>query len=102
MKTPCIAACKNEGGICLGCHRTVEEIATWRMMTDEQRESVMDRLRGKTSSHQCPQCGKPASCDLSEGKATCWCFSLERRDTSSLQSNDSCLCRSCLTNLPIA
>ena len=62
MKTPCIAACKNEGGICIGCKRTITEIIEWKSMTDEKRDKVMDRLSGKSSSHECPECQKPAQC----------------------------------------
>ncbi|QIJ85949.1 DUF1289 domain-containing protein [Vibrio coralliilyticus OCN008] len=101
MKTPCIAACKNNGGICSGCHRTIDEIVNWRHLSDDERDTVMDALQGSTTSHTCPSCGEPAQCDISAGKDTCWCFSLEKRDTSSLPSNESCLCRKCLNQLPL-
>ncbi|MGR5457175.1 DUF1289 domain-containing protein, partial [Vibrio alfacsensis] len=32
MATPCKAACKNEGGICSGCFRTMDELSAWRLM----------------------------------------------------------------------
>ncbi|WP_394145583.1 DUF1289 domain-containing protein [Vibrio atypicus] len=102
MKTPCVAACKNNGGICNGCHRTVDEITQWRHFSEHEREEIMGALQGSTSSHLCPSCNETAVCDISQGKETCWCFSLDQRDTSSIQQADLCLCRKCLTQLPIA
>jgi len=29
---------------CLGCRRTLEEIAAWGSMTDEERQAVLKRL----------------------------------------------------------
>ncbi|GAD66743.1 hypothetical protein VPR01S_05_00380 [Vibrio proteolyticus NBRC 13287] len=101
MKSPCIAACKNQGGICLGCNRTMEEIIQWRHLSDDQRDTIIDSLQGKITSHQCPSCGQNAQCDIAAGKNHCWCFELEQRDTSSMENNDQCLCRKCLTSLPI-
>ncbi|EGU54213.1 hypothetical protein VIOR3934_20340 [Vibrio orientalis CIP 102891 = ATCC 33934] len=102
MKTPCIAACKNNEGICSGCHRTMDEIVNWCNITDDEREEAINKLSGIISSHTCPSCQEPAQCDISQGKETCWCFSIEKRDTSSLPSNSTCLCRKCLSKLPTA
>ncbi|GLR73741.1 cysteine-rich CWC family protein [Aliivibrio sifiae] len=102
MKTPCIAACKNEGGICIGCKRTITEIIEWKSMTDIQRENVMDRLSGKTSTHTCPECEQPAQCDIKMGKETCWCFEVETRDVGIISENSECLCQHCLSKKPIA
>ncbi|MER2496929.1 cysteine-rich CWC family protein [Vibrio neptunius] len=102
MKTPCIAACKNNGGICSGCHRTMDEIVNWRHLSDDERDTIMEALQGSVASHRCPSCGEPAQCDISAGKDTCWCFSLEKRDMSCAVSGDACLCRKCLNHLPIA
>ncbi|RTZ17561.1 DUF1289 domain-containing protein [Vibrio aquaticus] len=102
MKTPCIAACKNNDGICSGCHRTMDEIANWRHYTDQERDQAIERISAKQSTHSCPNCRQPAQCDISIGKSTCWCFNIEKRDTSDLPSSDSCLCRKCLTALPTA
>ena len=102
MKTPCIAACKNEGGICIGCKRTITEIIEWKSMTDEKRDKVMDRLSGKSSSHECPECQKTAQCDIKMGKETCWCFDLETRDVGTVSENSACLCQHCLAKKPIA
>ena len=49
VQSPCIKVCvvKPEAGICIGCHRTVDEIARWSRMTPDQRRAVMDDLPGR-------------------------------------------------------
>ncbi|MCP3696967.1 MAG: DUF1289 domain-containing protein [Aliivibrio sp.] len=101
MKTPCIAACKNEDGICIGCKRTITEIIAWKSMTDKERDRVMDRLSGKTT-HTCPECTTPAQCDIKMGKETCWCFEVETRNVGIASENTECLCQDCLIKKPIA
>ncbi|NVD08987.1 DUF1289 domain-containing protein [Vibrio sp. JPW-9-11-11] len=102
MNTPCIAACKNNDGICSGCHRTMNEISQWRHFSDQQRDTIIAHIERKQATHQCPSCQAPAQCDLSQGKQTCWCFDVEQRDTRQLSSEKSCLCRQCLSKAPLA
>ena len=45
MKTPCRSICHMENDICLGCGRTLEQIAQWLYITDEEREQVLDQLK---------------------------------------------------------
>ena len=45
IKSPCVRICNLENGICIGCGRTQEEIREWVVMTDIQREEVMERLK---------------------------------------------------------
>ena len=101
MKTPCVAACKNNGGICSGCYRTMDEIIGWKDLTEDQRQDAMNRLGKAASTHTCPQCDEPAQCDISAGKDSCWCFELEKRDTDIIPKTGSCMCRRCLSQLPI-
>ena len=42
--TPCVPICKILEGKCVGCGRTLEEIAKWRSYSDEERLEVMKRL----------------------------------------------------------
>ncbi|KLV01162.1 cysteine-rich CWC family protein [Photobacterium aphoticum] len=100
MKTPCIGLCKNNNGICSGCHRTMNELTTWSAMSDDDQQQRIDEIRGTQSTHLCSQCGQPAFCDISAGRSTCWCFELDKRDTSGLKLG-SCLCRRCLEKLPL-
>jgi len=42
IKSPCIQVCTlDEEKICLGCHRSAEEIRGWFTMTDEQKLQVL-------------------------------------------------------------
>ena len=45
IKSPCVKICNLENGICIGCGRTQDEIREWVIMTDSQREEIMERLK---------------------------------------------------------
>ena len=45
IKSPCVKICKLENGVCIGCGRTQDEIREWVIMTDNQREVIMERLK---------------------------------------------------------
>lgn len=47
MISPCIKVCKISPDtlICIGCFRTLKEIADWSHLTDEQRQSIMNNLK---------------------------------------------------------
>ena len=46
MTSPCIKVCVMDPhrGVCLGCCRTLDEIAGWGGMTDPERERIMSEL----------------------------------------------------------
>jgi predicted Fe-S protein YdhL (DUF1289 family) len=46
IASPCNKVCvmDAEQRYCLGCRRTLEEIAAWGSMTDEERQAVLKRL----------------------------------------------------------
>ena len=46
IASPCNKVCvMNEAtGLCRGCHRTLDEIARWATMSDEERRRVMTEL----------------------------------------------------------
>ena len=46
IESPCVKVCTLDArsGVCLGCGRTIDEIARWTAMTDEQRRRVMAEL----------------------------------------------------------
>ena len=46
MKSPCIKVCQMDPqrGLCLGCARTLDEIARWASMTDEEHERILAEL----------------------------------------------------------
>ena len=49
VESPCVRVCvvDRASGHCLGCYRTVEEIAAWGSMTPEARRAVMAELPGR-------------------------------------------------------
>ncbi|WP_371876173.1 cysteine-rich CWC family protein [Vibrio sp. HB161653] len=111
ISTPCRAACQSHGGICLGCQRTLEEIMTWKDKTEAERLDIMTKIKPQTEQRadikptqaSCAHCQQPMHCDISAGKTTCWCFELERREIPApLQNQNACLCRHCLSKLPLA
>ncbi|RYG13437.1 MAG: DUF1289 domain-containing protein [Caulobacteraceae bacterium] len=49
IATPCIQVCTVDGpsGLCLGCFRTLPEIARWSKFTGEERAALMQSLPGR-------------------------------------------------------
>jgi uncharacterized protein len=46
MISPCVKVCQMDParGVCIGCCRTLDEIARWSRMSDGDRETVMRDL----------------------------------------------------------
>ena len=46
IETPCTKVCivEHKSGLCLGCARTLAEIANWSGYTDSERSSIMTEL----------------------------------------------------------
>jgi len=44
IETPCVSICRQEGGRCVGCGRTTEEVTNWLNYTDDERKTIMERL----------------------------------------------------------
>lgn len=51
IATPCVQVCvvDGESGLCLGCYRTLGEVAGWSRLTDEARALVMAELPARKS-----------------------------------------------------
>jgi hypothetical protein len=51
IATPCIKVCviDGESGLCLGCQRTLPEVASWGRLTDAERATIMTGLAGRRS-----------------------------------------------------
>jgi len=43
-KSPCTQNCAVENGVCIGCNRTLTEIAGWANMSEEERATVLKRI----------------------------------------------------------
>lgn len=52
IETPCIKVCMLDARsrLCLGCGRTVDEIARWTTMSDAERAHVMAELPGRLAA----------------------------------------------------
>jgi predicted Fe-S protein YdhL (DUF1289 family) len=46
LQTPCVNICllDEETGLCVGCGRTINEIAGWAAMSDAERSRIMREL----------------------------------------------------------
>ena len=46
VESPCIKLCVThpESGLCMGCYRSLAEIARWSVMTPDERRAVMAEL----------------------------------------------------------
>jgi len=44
VSSPCVRICNVEDGVCSACGRTVEQIAAWGSMTEEERKQAMEEL----------------------------------------------------------
>ena len=51
MKSPCNNVCQLDpkSGLCIGCARTLDEIARWAEMSDAERERVLAELPKRNS-----------------------------------------------------
>lgn len=46
MESPCIKVCLMDpaSGLCIGCLRTLDEIASWSSYTNAERRAIMEAL----------------------------------------------------------
>jgi len=46
LATPCVKICliDGESGLCMGCQRTLPEVASWTRLTDAERAEIMAAL----------------------------------------------------------
>ena len=51
VATPCVKVCivDGESGLCLGCYRTLREVARWSAFDDAEREAIMAALPARRS-----------------------------------------------------
>ena len=61
MTSPCIKVCQMDPvrGVCMGCCRTLEEIARWGAMTEAERAGVMEGLPARRRSLDVPEVSVP-------------------------------------------
>jgi predicted Fe-S protein YdhL (DUF1289 family) len=53
IMSPCRSVCKMSTvtGLCIGCLRTLDEIAAWGQMSPEERAAVMREIMQRQSAH---------------------------------------------------
>ncbi|NBO82509.1 MAG: DUF1289 domain-containing protein [Betaproteobacteria bacterium] len=53
IMSPCRSVCKMSTvtGLCIGCLRTLDEIAAWGQMSPEERAAVMREITQRQSAH---------------------------------------------------
>lgn len=55
IDTPCVQICViDEHGLCVGCARTMDEIAGWGTFSTEQRHAVMSTLSARRAFKPLP------------------------------------------------
>lgn len=54
IESPCVKICvvHPEARLCVGCYRSIDEIARWSRMTPEARRAVMAELPGRAPQLQ--------------------------------------------------
>jgi len=50
IKSPCIDVCVTRDGVCIGCYRTIEEMANWKIMPEGQKAEVLEKIKGRRAS----------------------------------------------------
>jgi predicted Fe-S protein YdhL (DUF1289 family) len=54
IESPCVKVCTldTQAGLCLGCGRTLAEIADWVRMSPERRTQIMAQLKTRLAAIQ--------------------------------------------------
>ena len=55
--SPCIDICQmdSESGLCVGCGRTIEEIANWSSYTNEKKKNILKQLKSRNNDNTIDQ-----------------------------------------------
>jgi uncharacterized protein len=54
--SPCINVCKMEAlsGLCIGCQRTIDEIAAWSQASNAERRCILAAVESRRAEKQRP------------------------------------------------
>ncbi|MBY5992175.1 DUF1289 domain-containing protein [Ferrimonas balearica] len=53
VSSPCVGCCKlDEQEICMGCYRSLEEIANWNRRSDDERQGILDRIAHRAETYR--------------------------------------------------
>ncbi len=61
IESPCVKICTLDArsGLCLGCGRTIDEIARWTAMTAAERDRVMGELPWRLAASRRSETASP-------------------------------------------
>ncbi len=56
ISSPCIKVCavSGESGLCIGCGRTLREIASWGSLEEPARQAIMAELPARLAAAKAP------------------------------------------------
>lgn len=51
IPSPCISICQMslKTGLCTGCHRTIDEIANWSILDDDEKLIILKRVEERAA-----------------------------------------------------
>lgn len=55
IESPCIDVCQmsEDKTVCTGCHRSLSEIANWRLLTDAEKIRVVAAAQERRAASEC-------------------------------------------------
>lgn len=69
ISSPCTNICVMDAGLCIGCGRTLNEVATWGGLSEQQRRAIMDTLPARLAGSDLPdQADRKTQTDQHEKK----------------------------------
>ncbi len=100
VASPCNKVCTMDPGtgFCIGCMRTMEEIAAWPTLDEGERQRIVEALaarRGARAVVRCSRCGVAFGCGAGDRERPCWCAGYPPVSPS---AGGGCLCPNCLRN----
>ena len=116
LESPCIKVCSMDAatGLCVGCLRTLDEIAGWVEFSDAERAAIAQALptrRPRLAVAQtyearaaasrwlplrCSRCGVGFACGARDHESVCWCVSYPPVKPAEGGATEGCLCPACL------
>ncbi len=61
INSPCVNVCRMQGNLCLGCYRTLDEIALWSQMSDAEKQQVLSKVASRSAGEAENSAGLPAA-----------------------------------------
>lgn len=69
IASPCTKICVMEHGLCIGCARTLDEIACWGAMDEPARREIIAALPARRASNAQDQAHQKAQADQDQERA---------------------------------